>query len=93
MAAIFGIGYLVIGFVQFFAILDALEMYLDWGFLDFVIAIFVTYIPILGSALGVLGAMESWEWSLIQALALFFWYIPVGIVYIIIEKFASIIDN
>lgn len=93
MAVIFGIGYLVIGFVQFFAILDALEIYLDWGILDFVIAIFVTYIPILGSALGVLGAMESWGWSLIQALALFFWYIPVGIVFIIIEKFASIIDN
>ena len=93
MAAIFGIGYLVIGFVQFFAILDALEIYLDWGFLDFVIAIFVTYIPILGSALGVLGAMEAWGWTLIQALALFFWYIPAGTVVYIIGIFASAIDD
>ena len=93
MAVIFGIGYLVIGFVQFFAILDALEIYLDWGVLNFVIAVPVTYIPILGSVLGVWGAMEAWGWTLIQALALFFWYIPAGTVVYIIGIFASAIDD
>ena len=93
MQALFIGGYFVIGFVQLFAIVEALEIYLDWGILNYAGAFFVTYIPLLGSVLGVLGAMEGWGWSLIQSLLLFFWYIPAFIFYMIISKFASIIDN
>lgn len=80
MAGIFFLLYLVIGLAQFFAIWDAIEHYLDWGVLDFIIAMFVTYIPLVGSILGYLGATEVWRWEAWQALALFFWYVPVAII-------------
>jgi len=69
--------YFLVGIAQFFAIWDAIELYLDWGFLDFFVAFSVTYIPLLGSILGYFGATEVWGWAPWQALALFFWYLPV----------------
>jgi len=69
--------YFLVGIAQFFAIWDAIELYLDWGFLDFFVAFSVTYIPLLGSILGYFGATEVWGWDPWQALALFFWYLPV----------------
>ena len=77
MQVIFIIGYIVIGFIQLFAIVEFFEEYLDWGFVDVILAFFVTYIPILGSILGVLGAMDGGGWNIWQAGILFFWYLPV----------------
>ena len=77
MQAFFILAYLVIGFVQLFAVIEFFEQTLNWGFFDVVLAGFVTYIPLLGSILGVIGAMDGWGWDILQAGALFFWYVPV----------------
>ncbi len=45
--------------------------------MSYIIAAFTTYIPIVGSVLGVYGATNAWDWPLLQALVLFFWYVPV----------------
>ena len=75
--------YAVIGFAQFFAVWDAMTYYVDWGVLDFLLAMFTTYIPLLGAFLGYLGATNVCGWEPWQALALFFWYVPVGIIIMI----------
>jgi hypothetical protein len=81
MQVFFGIAYFVIGLVQLFAIADGIGYGMRLGnFLSFIVAAFVTYIPLVGSAFGVYGATHAWDWSLWQALVLFFWYIPVAIV-------------
>lgn len=83
MQVFFGIAYFVVGIVQLFAIADGVAFGLGVGsFISFIIAIFVTYIPLLGSLLGLYGAVNVWDWSIWQALALFFWYIPVGILFV-----------
>lgn len=82
MQLFFGIAYFVVGIVQLFAIADGVGFGLGVGsFISFFIAIFVTYIPLLGSILGLYGAVNVWDWSIWQALVLFFWYIPVGIIF------------
>jgi len=74
----FGIAYFVVGIVQLFAIADGVNFGLGIGsFFSFIIAAFLTYIPVLGSLAGLYGAVNAWDWSIWQALALFFWYIPV----------------
>jgi len=89
MQAFFGIAYLVIGFAQFFAVIEFFERTLNWGFLDVVFAFLVTYIPIVGSILGVIGAMDGWHWSIWQAGALFFWYVPVFLVGLLLAAIAE----
>jgi len=79
LSGAFGIAvyvlYLIIGFVQMFAIMDGLSYALGIGkVLSFFIAIFLTYIPLVGSCFGVYGAVEVWDWHLYQAILLFFWY-------------------
>lgn len=78
MQAFFFVAYLCVGFAQLFAIMDWLAFSFDWGgFGSFIGALFVTYIPLLGSILGVLGAHDVWGWSWLASLLLFFWYLPV----------------
>lgn len=89
MALFFYIGYFVVGIAQFFAIWDGLNIYLGWGFLDFIIACLLTYIPLVGSILGVMGAMDAWHWNFWQAMSLFFWWVPVGGLMLLAGAFAS----
>lgn len=78
MRVFLGIAYFVIGIVQFFAIMDGIAYALDIGkFFSAIIAFFITYIPLVGSIAGVYGAVEVWDWSLLKAALLFFWYVPV----------------
>ena len=67
------IGYIVLGFMQLAAIWAGLT---KWLGLHWVIAgpisLFVSYIPIIGTSLGVIGAVSGWGWSWPKALALFF---------------------
>ncbi|UJQ95084.1 hypothetical protein [Mariluticola halotolerans] len=80
MQLFFGIGYFVIGAVQLFAVADGIGKLLHFNnFFSFFFAFMVTYIPLLGSALGVYGATTVWDWDIWQAVALFFWYIPVAL--------------
>ena len=61
-------AYVLLGFVQLFAIAD----YFGGGFFSMMWAFFLTYIPLVGSVFGVLGAHQEWGWELWQALMLFF---------------------
>lgn len=81
MQLFLGIAYFVVGIVQWVAIVDGIGYSLNLGkILSFIVAAFITYIPLVGSIAGVYGAVHVWEWSYAQALTLFFWYIPVVIV-------------
>lgn len=72
--------YFIIGFAQLFAVQDWIKYTFEvGGFLSFLGAFFVTYIPLLGSILGVLGAHDYWHWSWLWATMLFFWYLPVAL--------------
>ncbi|MER9168933.1 hypothetical protein NKI12_16400 [Mesorhizobium australicum] len=83
------IAYLVVGFAQLFAIMDGIGYGLGvGGIISFIVAGFVTYVPLLGSGLGVYGAVNVWDWSIWQAGALFFWYIPFAIMLTLFEGFS-----
>ena len=62
MANFLYVGYLLLGFLQFFAIWDFLGSG-DGGFFSFIGALLLAGIPLVGSALGVLGAHDIWGWS------------------------------
>lgn len=84
MRAFFQIAYFVVGLVQLLAVWDGAEYFLGaesfiGKMFAFFFALFVTYIPLVGSALGVYGAVNVWDWSLTKSLILFFWYVPVFI--------------
>jgi hypothetical protein len=71
------IAYAVMGIVQFFAIWDgAIEGLGIGSFFGFIIAFILAGIPLIGSGTGVYGAVTAWDWGLMQAIILFFWYIP-----------------
>ena len=81
MQVFLGIAYVVIGLIQLFAIMDGLAYALGiHQFFAAILAFFITYIPLIGSIAGIHGAVNVWDWSLLQAGALFFWYVPVLIV-------------
>ena len=83
MKTYFQIAYVFVGFVQFFAVWDGVELFFGANsFFAFLIALFLNYIPLVGSVAGVYGAINVWDWSLVKSLLLFFWYVPVYIAFI-----------
>jgi hypothetical protein len=77
MKAFAQIAYLVMGVVQFFAIWDGAIQGLGVGsFIGLIAALLLAGIPLVGSGTGVYGAVTAWDWGLLQAVILFFWYIP-----------------
>jgi hypothetical protein len=78
MQLFLGVGYFLVGLVQLFAIIAGIDYALGWGtVVSAIIALFITYIPIIGSVAGMYGAVNVWDWSIWQAGVLFFWYVPV----------------
>ena len=79
------IAYFVIGIVQLIVVWDGAEHFMSatsfFGkMFALFFALFVTYIPLVGSLFGVYGAINVWNWSLEKSLVLFFWYVPVFII-------------
>lgn len=72
LGPILGIGYFCLGIIQFVAMFAGLT---DWIGLHWLIAgpvsLFIAYIPLVGTVLGIMGAMTAWSWPLLHALALF----------------------
>ncbi len=76
MKALFFVAYLALGVVQFLAVIAGLQ---DWLGFHWIIsgaiatfAIFIAYIPLIGSIAGFMGATETWGWSNLTAALLFF---------------------
>ena len=73
MGLLFYPCFLVLGIVQWFAIVDGLSYWFDIsGIIAYVISFFVAYIPIIGTIAGIIGALDVWGWSWINAGLLFF---------------------
>jgi hypothetical protein len=79
------IAYFVVGTAQLFAVVNGIEYAMGAPtLLAFILSTVVNYIPLIGSAIGVYGAMNVWDWSMLQAGVLFFWYVPVFAVAMVI---------
>ncbi len=67
------IAYMILGFFQLAAVFAGLEV---WMGLHWIIAgplaFFIAYFPVLGTIVGMFGAVTAWHWSWLQAGGLFF---------------------
>lgn len=72
MQALIYIAYLILGLFQLAAVMAGLE---DWMGLHWIIAaplaLFIAYIPLVGTIVGMFGAVTAWHWSWLQAGVLF----------------------
>lgn len=67
------IAYFCLGVFQFFALWSGIELWMGIGsFFAGILAFMLAGIPLVGTALGMYGAVEAWGWSWIQAGGLFF---------------------
>jgi hypothetical protein len=65
--------FLVIGFWQFFAVLDGLEAWYGLhGIFATALGFFIAQLPVIGSVVGMYSAINVWDWSLLPATLLFF---------------------
>ena len=78
MQLLFVCAYFVVGTGQLVAAVAGVQYLIGTGtVLSFMIALFINYIPIVGSLLGYYGAHNAWGWSVLPSLGLCFWYVPV----------------
>ena len=88
-----GFFYITISIFQISAVADALKLILmiNNTFLEgilFIISLFITFTPILGPVLGIIGATFVWDWNILLAFLLFFWpYFFGGIVWFLSNKY------
>ena len=88
----FFIVFLIVGFIQLFAIMDGVAVAFGiTGFFGFVIASLTAWFPLIGSILGIYGAVNAWDWELLPAILLFFWFVPVFIGILIISLIGYLI--
>ncbi len=75
------IVYVCIGFLQFFAIVDGIEAWLDIPhLLALLVAVFMAWFPLVGQILGFFSAWMVWDWHFFGAFALFFWPLILGLI-------------
>lgn len=66
------IGWLLLGLLQIVAVSDGIQHWLNWpSFACWLLALFVGGWPIVGTALGMIGAHFAWGWSWFSAFLLF----------------------
>lgn len=64
--------FFIMSIFQFFPIFDALKIYLGFHWIiASLLALIIAGMPIIGSILGMFGAIQVWEWSWIFAFLLF----------------------
>jgi len=94
MQLLVSIAYIILGLFQFAAVMAGLE---DWIGLHWIIAgplaFFIAYMPLVGTVVGVFGAVTAWHWSWMQAGGLFFGpfvvIVAIAMVAGVLEKFSS----
>ncbi|MFQ2917789.1 hypothetical protein ACK3YF_00920 [Aeromonas allosaccharophila] len=94
MQALVFIAYIILGLFQLAAVMAGLE---DWIGLHWIIAallaFFIAYMPLVGTIVGMFGAVTVWHWSWLQAGGLFFGPFVVIVVITmgigVLEKFSN----
>lgn len=73
------IAYLGVGFLQLTAIMNGLQTWigLHW-FIATIVSTIFAYVPVVGSILGIFGAVYGWGWSWVWAIFLFCWPIIIA---------------
>jgi hypothetical protein len=68
------IVYFGMGLLQMAAILGGIEEWWGWPWwIAIFVALPISYIPILGTIVGIMGAIKSFEWEPLTAILLFCW--------------------
>lgn len=66
------LGYFILGMFQFAAIMAGLQ---DWTDLSWSIAVplavFIAYMPLVGTVVGMFAAVTAWHWSWLSAAVMF----------------------
>lgn len=88
LSTLFGIAYFIVGTVSFFAIAQGVDLAFGTGIFSFIIAAVLAYLPIIGAGFGVYGAVNVWDWAVFQAVLVFFWYVPVYLLFMVFGVFA-----
>ncbi len=83
--------YITISIYQISAVADALKLILmvQSTFLEgvlFIVSLFLTFTPILGPILGIIGATFVWEWNIFFSALLFFWPYLIGFLFLSFRK-------
>ena len=64
------IGFIILGLIQLAAMLNGLNDKLG-RFFGFIVSLILGQIPIVGTILGIRGAIINWHWHILQAIGLF----------------------
>ena len=83
--------YVTISIYQISAVTDALKLIfmVQSTFLEgilFVISLFLTFTPLIGPILGIIGATLVWEWNIFFSALLFFWPYVTALLFWIVGK-------
>ena len=83
--------YITISIYQISAVADALKLIfmVQSTFLEgilFMISLFLTFTPLLGPILGIIGATFVWEWNIFFSALLFFWPYLIAFLFLILRK-------
>jgi len=66
--------YIILGFIQLFAIHDGIMVWLQFpSFLAYILAFLLTYFPVIGSVVGIFAVLTVWHWPLWKTLLVFIW--------------------
>jgi len=66
------VTFFIMSIVQFFAIIDYFEVWMNFHWIIAVpLALFTAGIPVVGTLLGMSGAVHAWDWSWSSAFLLF----------------------
>ena len=83
--------YITISIYQISAVADALKLILmvQSTFLEgilFIVSLFLTFTPLIGPILGIIGATFVWEWNIFFSALLFFWPYLLASLFLILRK-------
>ena len=83
--------YVTISIYQISAVTDALKLIfmVQNTFLEgilFIISLFLTFTPLIGPILGIIGATLVWEWNIFFSALLFFWPYVIALLFWIVGK-------
>ena len=74
LSALGCIVYAVMGIIQIAATVTGFKAW--WGWNDFFAilgAVFVGYLPVIGTIMGIMGAVKGWHWQPLLAILFFCW--------------------